>query len=150
MGDFKIALTPQDHITGIYYIKCVQNNFIYIGQTNSIYNRLTKHRADLGRGEHTNKHLQADYNCGFDFVSGVVQELDTKTTRNYKEVIEGLYIIEFIQSGCSLYNYNDMYGPEGPESLQKIKDHIINKMALGSGVRQYTYYMLNSEQTETN
>lgn len=148
MGDFNITLTPKDYITGIYYIKCVQNNVFYIGQTNSIYKRLIKHRADLGRGEHANKHLQADYNCGFDFVAGVVQELNGNMTRNYKEVIEGLYIIEFIQSGIELYNYNDLYGPEGAESLQKIKDHIVNKMSLGSGVKQYTYYLLNTEQSE--
>lgn len=144
MQEFTIPLTPKDFISGIYYIKCIQNGCIYIGQSKGIYHRLKQHRAVLSRNEHSNKQMQEDFNNGCDFVSGIIQEVDFKTTRYYKEVLEGLYIIEFMQSGCKLYNDNSLYGIPGPDSLQNIKDSIINKMALGTGVRQYTYFVLNN------
>lgn len=48
--------------SGIYKIKNLQNNKIYIGSSNNIKRRWQKHKALLRHGKHYNSHLQASWN----------------------------------------------------------------------------------------
>lgn len=50
----------QDKISGIYYIKNLINNKLYIGQSIDVYGRLSRHKTDL-RGGRDSKHLQKAY-----------------------------------------------------------------------------------------
>lgn len=51
----------RNRISGIYYIKNIINNKLYIGQSIDIYARLSRHKTDL-RGGRDSKHLQKSYN----------------------------------------------------------------------------------------
>lgn len=48
--------------TGIYLITNTSNGKVYIGKSKNLTKRLNKHRSELLRGLHSNKHLQAAYN----------------------------------------------------------------------------------------
>lgn len=48
--------------SGIYRITCTANNKIYIGSTSNLYKRQHDHFADMKRGAHGNRHLQAAWN----------------------------------------------------------------------------------------
>lgn len=50
----------KDKISGIYYIKNIINNKLYIGQSIDVYTRLSRHRTDLRSGRDS-KHLQRAY-----------------------------------------------------------------------------------------
>lgn len=48
--------------SGIYKITNLINNKVYIGSSKNLNNRLNKHKSDLNRNIHYNKHLQSSYN----------------------------------------------------------------------------------------
>ena len=48
--------------TGIYLIRNKINNKVYIGQSRNIKQRWSRHKCDLNKGIHGNKHLQKSYN----------------------------------------------------------------------------------------
>lgn len=56
-GDTKM----NNRISGIYYIKNIINNKLYVGQSIDVYARLSRHKTDL-RGGRDSKHLQKSYN----------------------------------------------------------------------------------------
>lgn len=47
---------------GIYMIKCLENNKIYIGSSNNISARWYSHKYNLKKNEHSNYYLQLDWN----------------------------------------------------------------------------------------
>lgn len=55
-------MTNKDRTSGIYEIKNLLNNKRYIGQSQNIYIRVTKHINLLKRNCHSNKHLQSAWN----------------------------------------------------------------------------------------
>lgn len=46
----------------VYIIRNEENNKVYVGSTNNLYNRLREHKKDLRKGKHHSKKLQEDYN----------------------------------------------------------------------------------------
>ena len=52
-----------DKISGIYKIKCLKNEKIYIGSSFNIIKRINNHFKKLKNNTHINKHLQASYNA---------------------------------------------------------------------------------------
>lgn len=44
---------------GIYKIKCLKNDKVYIGSSQVVRQRITNHKSDLRLDKHQNKHLQA-------------------------------------------------------------------------------------------
>ena len=48
--------------SGIYLIRCVVNNKVYIGQAKNIATRLSEHRKSLLAKRHKNKAMQNSYN----------------------------------------------------------------------------------------
>ena len=49
-------------ISGVYKIECILNNKVYIGQSNNIYYRWSRHKSKLRKNCHLNYLLQNDYN----------------------------------------------------------------------------------------
>ena len=47
--------------TGIYLIRNKINNKVYIGQSRNIKQRWSRHKCDLNKGIHGNKHLQKSF-----------------------------------------------------------------------------------------
>jgi hypothetical protein len=49
-------------VIGIYLIQNLKSNKRYVGSSVNIYYRIARHRADLRKGQHQNKHLQSAFN----------------------------------------------------------------------------------------
>lgn len=74
------------HISGIYGIKCIKTNKIYIGSTINIQLRVLKHFNELFHNRHANKKLQQDFNLyGYDFFTLIVYEIADKNDLLIKE-----------------------------------------------------------------
>lgn len=58
--------------SGIYCIKNLTNNKVYIGSSINIYNRLTEHFSRLKKNRHPNKQLQSDFKDSHKFICKVV------------------------------------------------------------------------------
>ena len=69
-----------DKITGIYSIKNIKNDKIYIGKSIDIYKRWNQHKLQLRKNEHHSKSLQADWNkYGEDaFEFSIIEECETE------------------------------------------------------------------------
>lgn len=73
------SLKLQDkHITGVYQIKNISNDRVYIGSTVKIVTRYNAHKSQLKRGIHANTFLQNDWNkCGQEvFVFSVLEQVN--------------------------------------------------------------------------
>ena len=92
------------HCTGVYAIRCIQNNKYYIGSSGGVINRYKQHLSLLKRGLHHCKALQADYNNGCDFEISIVHKIQPGTDPDLFIVIEYLTMIELYKSGMILYN----------------------------------------------
>lgn len=118
-------------ITGIYIIKNILNNKIYVGSTIDIKKRWRDHKWHLKENKHHNSHLQASYNkYGFNVNDPQHIYLGQKCKKHVKE----------LSSKRMLDDKNPMYGKFGKEhpkygiSLSKEKRNIIsNKMKLKKG-----------------
>lgn len=97
-------------ISGIYQIKNIINNKIYIGSSVDIKNRWQKHISELRRGKHSNKHLLESYKThgeqNFEFsILEEVKELDNL-------ILKEQYYLDFYKS----------YEKENGYNLRKIAD----------------------------
>ena len=52
----------EDKVCGIYMIKNIVNNKVYVGQSIDIYGRWTEHICALRGKYHANNHLQRSWN----------------------------------------------------------------------------------------
>lgn len=48
--------------SGIYRIKCLANDTVYVGQASNLSNRTAHHRQRLRKNKHSNRHLQNAFN----------------------------------------------------------------------------------------
>lgn len=107
-----------DRICGIYMIRNILNNKVYIGKSVDIKRRWTNHKTNLDNNIHDNKHLQSSWNkygknC-FDF--SIVEEC-AESELNNREI----YYIQFYRSYNSLYGYNMTFGGEGCVPIDEIR-----------------------------
>ena len=74
-------------ISGVYFIKSLTDQRYYIGSSNNIKARFTRHKRVLKNGEHHNRHLQrCFYKYGFNnFVFSIV--LKTNETFKYEQIV---------------------------------------------------------------
>lgn len=89
----------KNNICGIYYIKNIVNNNMYIGQSINIKNRFSCHKSALNKNSHYNEKLQEDFNkYGIEsFEFGVLEEcnredldkLEQYYIKKYNTMIEG-------------------------------------------------------------
>lgn len=61
--------------SGVYFIKCIKNGYVYIGCSVNIKNRILVHFNNLKKNKHSNKSLQKDFNIfGIDnFIFRVIE-----------------------------------------------------------------------------
>lgn len=73
-----IITLPHKRVSGIYCIQNIVNKKKYIGSSIDIYYRLYRHKSDLLKNRHANKHLQSSYNkYGRDnFNTFIIEEVD--------------------------------------------------------------------------
>lgn len=87
-------------VSGVYAIKQLSNDIVYIGSTNDILNRWRQHFSALNKGSHECKQLQQDFNTfgPADFTWVILEKADVLTE------LEGKYIEQYIQNNHKLYN----------------------------------------------
>lgn len=90
-------------ITGIYKIRNIINNKIYIGSAIDIKKRWRDHKWYLKENKHHNQHLQASYNKygleNFEFIIELKCELNNL-------LLEEKRLIEKFKSNNNIYGYN--------------------------------------------
>lgn len=103
---------------GIYYIKNIINNTIYIGKSVDINRRFIRHKSELNKNCHKNLHLQRAYNkYGKDnFEFGVIVQCDKQDLNK----LEIYYIQEARNNNQNLYNITN--GGDGGAMPQYIID----------------------------
>ena len=97
----------KENLTGIYSIKNLINNKVYIGQSTQLEKRLSWHRQALNRNDHHNKHLQNSWNKygSESFVFNIVCECS-------ENELDGLekYYIDLYHSTDIRFGYNEESG----------------------------------------
>lgn len=92
---------------GIYMIKNLSNNKVYIGQSIDIKRRWNDHKIKLKNNNHYNEHLQKSYNkYGEKYFQYVILSEATKEKLNELET----YYIQKYQSYNPKYGYNQTFG----------------------------------------
>lgn len=117
-----------DKICGIYCIKNIINNKVYIGKSKNIPERWEKHLYALKSNTHPNSHLQSSFNkhgeINFKFLilesssqntDDILNELEIKMIKEYKSHIDS-------------YGYNKTFGGEGASHTEEIKQKISNSL----------------------
>lgn len=92
------------HISGIYKIKNIINNKIYIGSSNNIYKRKNEHFSALKNGSHCNAHLQRAYN--FYGENNFIFEIIETCNEIDLLKVEQKYLDKYFDNGISCYNEN--------------------------------------------
>ena len=88
---------------GIYALYNVVNNKIYVGSSNNMYQRTTRHLGDLKNGKHYNRYLIRTYNKYVGFLIPVVLEcVEDKSKLIEKEQ----YWIDYFKSYDRELGYN--------------------------------------------
>lgn len=77
-------------LSGIYQIKNIVNNHLYIGSAINVKNRKSKHFSDLKKNKHHSIHLQRAYNL-------------------YNENNFGFYILEYVEDASKLIEREQYY-----------------------------------------
>ena len=97
-------------IIGIYKIKNLINNKVYIGSSTSILVRFSAHKNTLRKNEHFNKHLQSAYNIyglenfSFDILE-IIDETDENLIKDLIKEREEFNILLF-KSNDNDFGYN--------------------------------------------
>jgi len=117
-----------DKICGIYCIKNVINNKVYIGKSKNISERWEKHLYALKSNTHPNSHLQSSFNkygeVNFSFLILDSFEEIEEITLNELEI----KLIKEYKSHIDLYGYNKTFGGEGASHIDDVKQKISNSL----------------------
>ena len=103
------------NIKGIYIIKNIENNRVYVGETLDVVRRWTEHLQKLQDGKHNNKELQKDFNIYGKGVFEFYVETFVDESINYNQtyikilllLLERKTINKYKQDGYTLYNMED-------------------------------------------
>lgn len=95
----------QAEIKGVYMIKNMSNNKIYIGISWDVYGRIKRHQSLLRNNKHKNKILQEEYNAyGYNsFIFEIVEICSAMDLSKLEHYYINLYNTEDIDHG---YNCN--------------------------------------------
>ena len=93
--------------SGIYRITNTINGKVYIGSASDLAKRWSRHRTELNRGEHPNKHLQSSWNKYGEasFVHEVIERVEPGKLIEREQ----FYIDQLLNTG-SLYNLAPVAG----------------------------------------
>ena len=103
------------NIKGIYIIKNLENNRVYVGETLDVVRRWTEHLQKLHDGKHNNKELQKDFNIfgkgAFEFYVEIFLDKSVNYNQTYIKILllllERKTINKYKQDGYTLYNMED-------------------------------------------
>lgn len=112
-------------ICGIYIITCICNDKHYIGKSNDIKRRLSKHRCELKANVHPNTHLQSAINkYGIDnFKFDILEECHITSINEMEH-----YWCNIINTHNRLFGYNKL--PTGPIGHTTHSEETKQKMSI--------------------
>jgi hypothetical protein len=117
-------------VESIYKITCLANNKIYVGESLGTYSRWYKHRTDLRKGNHSNKHLQAAWlkEGESTFKFEILEKLENSTKEFRLEREE--YWCKFYDSYDNSKGYNNVIKeyPEGNKRAKRTKTRELVKV----------------------
>lgn len=100
----------QYKLAGIYQIRNLINNKIYLGSAYNLYNRYRIHKSTLINNKHDNEHLQRSFNrYGRDNFVFELLEIVGNLTNIYD--IEVKYLNKYFDYGKNCYNMNEETNP---------------------------------------
>jgi len=107
----------------LYSITCLVNNKVYIGITQSYFQRIVSHKYELKKNNHRNRFLQNDYNKygSESFVYDFISEFDSKIEALRIEKYYTDCLLGMNQEIC----YNIVSGGNGGYFKMKFKSHIL-------------------------
>ena len=112
---------------GIYIIRCISNNKVYIGQSVNLKHRLNEHKRNLRSGIHINKHLQKAFNKygEKEFAFDVLEVLQEEEYNKEKlDLLEIEYISKFESNnrnkGFNIENGGNGIGKIAEETKKKL------------------------------
>ena len=93
----------QEKISGIYEIRNILNNKVYIGSSKDVYERWKKHKNDLKNNNHHSEHLQHAWNKYGEnnFKFSIIEECQPENL-----IIREQYYIDFYKSSECNCGYN--------------------------------------------
>ena len=113
----------KNKVCGIYMVKNILNDKVYIGKSIDIIKRWRKHKSDLNNNIHDNKHLQSAWNkYGQQCFSFSIVEECSEDKLNDRET----YYIKFYHSCDDLYGYNMTFGGDGCVPTDEIRQKMSN------------------------
>lgn len=121
-----------EYISGIYKIKNIVNNKIYIGSSNNIHKRKNEHFSALKNGTHCNSHLQRAYNFYGEnnFIFEIIEACEEIDLLK----VEQKYLDEYFDNGINCYNENPIANKppsqKGKTPWNKGKNKIYSKKTL--------------------
>lgn len=98
----KLMPTP---LLGIYVIKNLVTNRVYIGDSGDVEFRMTNHWNQLVAGIHSNKDLQADWNR-YGMANFSLTFIQTEANFDKRKDAEKDWIDRAVKAGRALYNRN--------------------------------------------
>lgn len=100
MGKYKL-------VSGIYCIRCIPTNKVYVGHSKNIKKRWANHRRKLNRGFHENDHLQNAWNKygKWEFHFSILEYLPYSLTKEEFEEYETKWMLKY-KSHLKEYGYN--------------------------------------------
>lgn len=88
---------------GVYGIKNIKSDKMYIGSSGNVGKRLRQHFRELDNGNHVNKMMQADYSKGDPFVPVLIRKIAVNVREELFNA-EGEVIAKMKQDHVELYN----------------------------------------------
>lgn len=136
---------------GIYFIKNIINNKLYIGSSIDIELRLHTHFKNLENNKHSNKYLQKAYNkySKINFISGIL-EVTENIERNDLFNLEFKYINNYNKKELYNLNFKNQYSIS--ESLCKetfILDLQGNVLKYFESIKEASEYLNSKYQINT-
>lgn len=95
-------------VSGIYLIKNIKNQKIYVGSSSSIFSRFRKHKSALNSNTHGSKELQKNWNLmgSHCFDLEIIEEMNNASLQDLKKR-EQYYLNWFKSKGIYCYNHCD-------------------------------------------
>lgn len=128
--------------SGIYQIRNVVNNKVYIGQAINVFRRLSEHCDDLIQNKHFNRHLQRSFNKykSENFEYSIICSVPV----DQLNLAEKAAIYMFTSTN-PLFGFNKTFGGEGGSPTEEIK----KKMSIArSGENHPLFGKHHSEETK--
>jgi group I intron endonuclease len=143
---------------GIYQVKNLINNKIYIGQASNLRIRKNKHLGDLRRGKHGNPHLQRAYNMygKENFTFDIILYCEPDELTYYEQMLVDIWQPEYnIRKKCVNSNFGIKFSEEtrrknseGHKGLKRSEECKKEMSLARRGENHYNFGGHRSEETK--